>query len=85
MLYARYSYITNGSFYDKEEADRLLSINSRYKVSSVSMGGSYTTIQLEDFGDKNFNSVLFVFEDEDGREVNIYGDPVYNPRLRRNK
>ena len=85
MLYARYSYITNGSSYDQEEAGRLLSINSKYKVSAVNMGGSYTAIQLEDFGDRYFNSVLFVFEDEDGQEVEIYNDPTYNPYLRRRK
>jgi len=56
-----------------------LTVGEMYKVSFISMGGSYTTVYLEGT-DEGFNSVQFEFYEDDKRH-NIFKDPAYNPYL----
>ena len=58
-----------------------LAINEVYPVTKVEMHGYHTNINLEGFGDENFNSVNFDFQDENGAPVNIFMMPEYNPYL----
>lgn len=56
-----------------------IKIGDRFIVTDIDMGQSSTSIGLkEHFG--YFNSVFFNFE-ENGEELNIYGDPRFNPYL----
>lgn len=52
----------------------------KYLVENVSMGQSYTSIYL-DYPQNNYNSIMFDFVDEEGNEVNIYDDQIYNPYI----
>lgn len=79
MLYCRLrdnvrNFVAKGSTWNLE----LLEDDTFYKVSSVSMGQSSTSIYLELFPGKSFNSVLFQFF----KEHDIYTDPEYNPYLK---
>ncbi len=74
-LYAQFLHPDRG--YDGEvEAAAKLTIGKLYEVSSVSMGQSHTSIQLE--GEKgSFTSVAFEFF----KPHDIYDDPEYNHYL----
>lgn len=78
MLKAVYNYPENGHYPIKE-----LEVGREYTVCGVSMGGSYTSIELEEV-EGCFNSVNFDFF-KDGKLHDIYKDPNYNPYLRRTK
>ena len=54
-------------------------VGDRIPVCDINMGQSSTSIYLEDY-QGSFNSVFFIFE-EDGKELDIYGDRRYNPYL----
>ena len=81
MLYARFVEPNAGFPRDKDIVKRFdLEIGKLYKVSHVNMSGWYTDIYLHDFGKIAFNSVHFEFE-EDGKPIDIYHDPRYNPYM----
>jgi hypothetical protein len=80
MLYAKFVHPNWGRESDQRDAKKAgLEINKLYEVSSVSMGQSYTYIYLVDFKGC-FNSVQFEFYEE-GKEIDIYDDPRYNPYI----
>ena len=86
-LYVRMENPESGYKGDSERAKQL-DPNKFYKVKRVDMGGSHTTIFLEEAEDRvGFNSVNFEFyvEDESDSEkyipYNIFADPAYNPYL----
>lgn len=56
-----------------------LEIGKQYEVDYISMGQSYTSIVLKNKF-RTYNSVLFKFY-ENGKEINIYSDPRFNPYL----
>ena len=58
-----------------------LAINEVYPVTKVEMHGYHTNINLEGYGEENFNSVNFDFQDENGAPVNIFAMPEYNPYI----
>lgn len=58
-----------------------LAINEVYPVTKVEMHGYHTNIHLEGYGEENFNSVNFDFQDENGAPVNIFAMPEYNPYI----
>lgn len=76
MLKAVYNYPENG-YHPIDE----LEVGKEYTVEDVSMGGSYTSIYLEEVSGC-FNSVNFDFF-KDGKPHDIYADPDYNPYIRR--
>lgn len=76
-LYARYTNPDAG-YYTPDD----LTLGERYEVEHVIMGSSYTSIFLVGHNG-GYNSVNFDFENEDGSSKNIFGDPQYNPYLRR--
>lgn len=80
MLTAKYVYPDNGYPYDQEYSRNHLAVNAEYCVTSVDMGQSNTSIKLLDIPGV-FNSAQFEFF-EDGRSVDIYKDPRYNPYLK---
>ena len=78
MLYAKFMYPDYGYDCDVEFAKKMgLEVGEKYEVEDLSMGGSHTSIFLK--GIKGgFNSVQFEFE-EDGKPINIFNSPKYNP------
>lgn len=81
MLYAKFMYPDNGREYDKKYVKEVgLKVGERYEVEDVDMGQSSTSIYLKDIKG-SFNSVHFEFE-ENGKPIDIYDDPRYNPYLR---
>ena len=56
-----------------------IKIGDRFIVTDIDMGQSNTSIGLKEHSG-HFNSVFFNFE-ENGKELNIYGDPRFNPYL----
>lgn len=80
MLYAKFMYPNNGYDGDVEYAKKMgLKFGEKYEVEDLSMGGSHTSIFLKDIKG-SFNSVQFDFE-EDGKQIDIYRSPKYNPYL----
>lgn len=80
MLYAKFMYPNYGYDGDKEYAEKMgLKVGERYEIEDISMGGFYTSIYLKDIKG-SFNSVQFEFE-ENGKPIDIYDDPRYNPYL----
>lgn len=68
--------------YDSEKQKMIdlgFKVGDRIPVNDVDMGQSRTTISLDGYKG-SFNSVFFEFE-ENGKEINIYGDKRYNPYL----
>lgn len=57
-----------------------LKVGRAYHVERVNMGGTTTDIHLAGYGGC-FNSVQFDFY-EDGKPIDIYRSPKYNPYLR---
>ena len=69
-------YVFDG---DKELASKYLVPDTDYEVYSIDMGSWMTDIYL--IGYKyGFNSIYFDFY-EDGKEIDIYKDPRFNPYL----
>ena len=56
-----------------------LKVGDRIPVRDIDMGQSSTSIYLDGYKG-SFNSVFFEFE-ENGKEIDIYGDKRYNPYL----
>lgn len=81
MLQAKYTKPNIGYDWDKEMCQKNLTLGESYEVNHISMGQSHTYIFLEEI-DGCFNSVNFEFY-EDGKPINIFKDPRYNPYLRR--
>jgi hypothetical protein len=78
MLYAKFMYPDNGWDVDVEYAKKVgLKVGEKYEVNYISMGQSNTSVYLKDIKGV-FNSVQFDFE-EDGKPINIYDSPKYNP------
>lgn len=75
-LTAVYNYPQNG--YRPAEQ---LKVGKDYNVECVDMGQSSTYIRLSGF-DGYFNSVQFDFF-EDGKPIDIYRSPNYNPYMRK--
>ncbi len=75
MVIAKYLYPENG-YYPAED----LTVGSSYKVEQIMMGQSRTDISLKGYT-KVFNSVQFEFF-ENGKPLDIYHDPRFNPYLR---
>ena len=68
--------------YDVEKQKMIdlgIKVGDRFTVTDIDMGQSSTSIYLEEHSG-SFNSVFFEFE-ENGEEINIYGDKRYNPYL----
>lgn len=74
-LTAVYNYPQNGY-----RPATQLEVGKEYHVERVNMGQSSTDIHLSGFGG-SFNSVQFDFF-EDGKPIDIYRSPKYNPYLR---
>ena len=74
-LTAVYNYPQNGY-----RPATQLEVGKEYLVERVNMGQSSTDISLFGFGGY-FNSVQFDFF-EDGKPIDIYRSPKYNPYLR---
>lgn len=56
-----------------------LQVGETYDVENISMGGFHTTVWL--VGKKEgYNSVIFDFY-ENGKELDIYEDPRFNPYI----
>ena len=79
MLTAKYMYPDNGYELERQRTAMFLVEGKEYGVKDVLMGQSRTTILLADV-DGVFNSVHFDFF-EDGKEIDIYSSPKYNPYL----
>ena len=75
-LTAVYNYPENG--YRPAEQ---LKVGKEYNVERVDMGQSSTAIYLSGFS-VSFNSVQFDFF-EDGKPIDIYRSPKYNPYIRK--
>ena len=71
MLTAIYNYPENG-FHPILELEE----GKEYRVKNVSMGGSFTYIELEGY-EGSYNSVNFDFY-KDGIPHDIFRDPNYN-------
>ncbi|MBE6760376.1 MAG: hypothetical protein E7554_09910 [Ruminococcaceae bacterium] len=80
MLIAKYAYPDSGYPHDQEYSKKHLVLNAEYRVTSVDMGQSNTSIKLSNIPGV-FNSVQFEFY-EDGKPINIFKDPRYNPYLK---
>jgi hypothetical protein len=77
MLYAKFMYPDNGYDCDVEEAIRFgLKVGERYEVEYLSMGGSHTSVFLNNINGC-FNSVQFEFY-ENEQPVDIYRNPKYS-------
>lgn len=74
-LTAVYNYPQNG-----HRPATQLEVGKEYHVEFVNMGQSYTYITLS--GEGCFNSVQFDFF-EDGKPIDIYRSPRYNPYMRK--
>ena len=74
-LTAVYNYPNNG-----HQPATQLEVGKEYPVESVSMGRYHTDIHLSGFGGC-FNSVQFDFF-EDGKPIDLYRSPKYNPYLK---
>lgn len=79
-LYAIYTHPENGYSCSQEVSKKLLVLNQKYEVKHIEMGQSNTSVYLKDFPNKVFNSVQFIFI-ENNKLINIYEDPRYNPYL----
>ena len=60
-----------------------IELDKEYEVESVEIDRTYTDIKLKNL-DRKFNSVIFEFY-EDGKEIDIYSDPQYNPYIKTKK
>ena len=74
-LTAVYNYPQNGY-----RPATQLEVGKEYNVERVDMGGYMTYIHLS--GEGCFNSVQFDFF-EDGKPIDIYQSPKYNPYMRK--
>lgn len=81
MLQAKYTKPNAGYDGDQKMCRENLTLGELYEVTYVSMGQSHTNIYLKGI-EGCFNTVNFDFY-EDGKPINIFRDPRYNPYLRR--
>lgn len=81
MLQAKYTKPNEGYDGDQKMCRENLTLGESYEVTYVSMGQSHTNIFLKGI-EGCFNTVNFDFY-EDGKPINIFRDPRYNPYLRR--
>lgn len=82
MLYAKVTRSDAGYDGDKEKI-KVLSLDTYYPVTNVSMGGSHTSIFIDGIPE-SFNSVHFTFYKVIGNEFvehDIFSDPIHNPYL----
>ena len=78
---AVYCHPNSGYESDREERKKIgLVPGAEYDVGFISMGQSYTSVYIEEYG--WFNSVAFDFY-ENGDVIDIYSDPRFNPYLPR--
>ena len=79
---ARFLFPEHGYPYDREKAERAGLVQGEdYELDQIIMGQSSTWIYL--VGHRHpFNSVQFEFY-EDGKRLDIYRDPRFNPYLGR--
>lgn len=76
-VYAVFKYPENGWDSDiKDAKDAGLVVGKRYEVWDVDIGSWMTYIYLSDVSG-HFNSVQFEFEDELGKEVDIFHHPEF--------
>ena len=80
MLYAIFLNADDGYSYEAKVAKERLVYGKKYEVEEVCMGQSYTDIILKGI-DGAFNSIHFLFVDEDGKPHDIFSDPNYNPYI----
>ena len=80
MVIAVFNHPENGHKFNQEFAKKHLVLGQSYELTGVDMGQSSTTVFLKEFPDFGFNSIQFDFF-EDGKELNIYRDPRFNPYL----
>lgn len=79
---AVFLYPESGYRHDQEKVQRCgLEVEKEYEVSQIIMGQSSTSVYLEGFQGW-FNSVHFEFM-EDGKPLDIFRDPRFNPYLGR--
>lgn len=79
-IFAIVSTLDAGYDIEKQEMNNLgIKVGDRFTVTDIDMGQSSTSIYLKEHSG-HFNSVFFNFE-ENGKELNIYGDPRFNPYL----
>jgi len=82
ILYAKVTELNAG--YESDRINALaLDSDHYYVVNRVNIGGSSTSIYLED-DRKSYNSVNFTFYtivDGKHKEYDIFSDPNYNPYL----
>lgn len=79
-VFAIVSTLDAGYYIEKQEMNNLgIKVGDRFTVTDIDMGQSSTSIYLKEHSG-HFNSVFFNFE-ENGKELNIYGDPRFNPYL----
>lgn len=81
MLQAKYTKPNAEYDGDQKMCRENLTLGESYEVTYVSMGQSHTNIYLKGI-EGCFNTVNFDFY-EDGKPINIFRDPRYNPYLRR--
>lgn len=80
-IYAVVETLRAGYDCEKERVKSLgFKVGDKFEVDYIDMGGSSTSIYLKDFPNQLFNSVFFEFE-ENGEELDIYGDTRFNPYL----
>jgi hypothetical protein len=77
---AKYAHPNNGREYEQVEVNSLCKVDGEYELASVNMKQDRTTIRLSGLL-VWFNSVFFDFY-EDGKEIDIYTDPRFNPFIR---
>ena len=77
MLTAKYLHTDVGTTFDQWNGETKLELGKEYRVRKVDMAPFYTDIQLDGV-DGKFNSLLFDFF-EDGKPIDIYRSPKYNP------
>jgi len=77
---AKFTHPDKGQELQRREINRLCKINGEYELATVYMKEDITTVRLIGYFEW-FNSIFFDFF-EDGKEVDIYTDPRFNPFIR---
>lgn len=75
-LYAQFNELHSGDEQLGENIKKIIG-GGFIEVESISMGQSNATISLKGLN-KELNSIFFMFEDENGNEVDIYRDKRYS-------
>lgn len=83
MLFAKVTHPEKGHDFDKRDINEL-DFNIMYPVTLITMGQSYSYIEVEG-ASGYYNSIQFTFyegeREEDAEEINIYRSFTYNPYL----